>query len=56
MQEAFIARTNELQRRMADDGLDAVLLTDPDSLYYLSGYWGYLGVEFGLSPEAAAQA
>lgn len=47
MQDAFIARTAELQRRMADDGLDAVLLTDPDSIYYISGYWGYLGVEFG---------
>jgi len=32
---------------MADENIDAVLLTDPDSIYYFSGYWGYLGIEFG---------
>ena len=47
MNQAFTQRTVELQRRMADRAVDAVLLSDPDSIYYLSGYWGYLGVEFG---------
>ena len=47
MAQAFMARTGELQRRMADDGFDAILLSDVDSIYYLSGIWGYLGVEFG---------
>ncbi len=47
MNQAFMQRTAELQRRMADRAIDAVLLTDPDSIYYLSGYWGYLGIEFG---------
>ena len=47
MHEAFSARMAELQRRMADDRLDAALLTDADSIYYLTGYWGYLGTEFG---------
>ncbi len=41
------ARAAELQRRMADDGIDLLLLTDPDSIYYVSDYWGDLGVEFG---------
>ena len=47
MRDAFIRRTTEFQRRMADKAIDAALLTDPDSIYYLAGYWGYLGVEFG---------
>lgn len=32
---------------MADEGVDLLLLTDPDSVYYVSGYWGYLGVDWG---------
>jgi Xaa-Pro aminopeptidase len=47
MRERLIERTRELQRRMADAEVDAALLTDPDSIYYLAGYWGYLGIEFG---------
>ncbi len=47
MEEPFERRTRELQRRIADEGIDLMLLTDPDSVYYLSGYWGDLGVEFG---------
>ena len=39
-------RVAELQRRMADDRIDAFLLTDPDSVYYFTAYWGYLGMEF----------
>ncbi len=44
---AFQRRTIELQRRLADAGVDVFLVTHPDSIYYLSGYWGDLGVEFG---------
>jgi len=47
MHEQFVARTLELQRRLADRDVEAALLTDPDTIYYLSGYWGYLGIEFG---------
>jgi Xaa-Pro aminopeptidase len=47
MRDTLIERTVTLQRRMADEGIDAILLTDPDSVYYVSGFWGYLGVEFG---------
>jgi len=32
---------------MADEHIDVMILSDPDSIYYISGYWGYLGVEFG---------
>jgi Xaa-Pro aminopeptidase len=32
---------------MADEHVDVMLLSDADSIYYVSGYWGYLGVEFG---------
>jgi Xaa-Pro aminopeptidase len=47
MDDTFATRVAELQRRLADDGLDAALLGDPDTIYYLTGYWGYLGTEFG---------
>ncbi|MFC2059202.1 M24 family metallopeptidase [Chloroflexota bacterium] len=40
-------RVLELQRRMAEKDIGAVLITDPDSIYYFSGYFGYLGVDFG---------
>ena len=41
------ARSAELQRRMADAGVDLALLTDQDTIAYYGGFWGYLGVEFG---------
>jgi len=47
MEERYMRRTAELQQRMRDDDIDAVLLTDPDSITYLAGYWGYLGMEWG---------
>ncbi len=47
MKDVFIARTRELQRRIKDEGIDVLLLTDPNSVYYISAYWGDLGVEFG---------
>jgi Xaa-Pro aminopeptidase len=43
----FQGRTKELQRRMADEGLDLLLLTNADSIYYYTAYWGDLGLEFG---------
>lgn len=47
MENLSQARAAELQRRMVDEGIDLLLLTDPDSIYYVSDYWGDLGVEFG---------
>lgn len=40
-------RTHELQRRMADEAVDIFLLDDPDSVFYFSGYCGYVGLELG---------
>ena len=40
-------RTEAFQRRLADGGVDAALLTDPDAIAYLAGVWNYLGVEWG---------
>jgi Xaa-Pro aminopeptidase len=47
MSDSLNARCAELQRRMADDGLDLFVFDDADSIFYLSGFWGYLGMEFG---------
>ena len=47
MHDIYKRRVAELQRRMKDAGLDGFLLTDPDSVYHLTAYWGYLGMEFG---------
>jgi Xaa-Pro aminopeptidase len=43
----FQGRTKELQRRMADEGIDLLLLTNADSIYYYTAYWGDLWREFG---------
>jgi Xaa-Pro dipeptidase len=34
-------RLADLQLRLKDCGIEGALFTDPDSLYWLSGYWGY---------------
>jgi Xaa-Pro aminopeptidase len=43
----YAARMNELRRRMAGAGLDVALITDDDSVYYLTGYYDYLHMDFG---------
>ena len=43
----FEARMQDLRRRMADHGLDVALITDDDNIYYLTGYYDYLHMEFG---------
>ncbi len=53
------ARTESLQGRLAQAGVDLAVLTDEDSIAYYGGFWGYLGVEFGrptfmLVPKDAA--
>jgi len=40
-------RVVALQRDLADVDIAAVLITCSDSIYYLTGYVGYLDVEFG---------
>ena len=41
MKAQYEQRIIELQRRLRDDGVDGALVSDPDSIFYLSGYWGY---------------
>jgi Xaa-Pro dipeptidase len=41
MDAPYDARLAELQLRLKDSGIDGALFTDPDSLYWLAGYWGY---------------
>lgn len=43
----FQGRTVELQRRIRDTEIDLLLLTNADSIYYYTAYWGDLGLEFG---------
>ncbi len=40
-------RTVNLQARMKDQGIQRAVFTDESSIAYLSGFWGYLGIEFG---------
>lgn len=47
MLQAHLTRINELQRRMKDEGAGLFLVADPNSLFYLCGFWGYLSMEFG---------
>lgn len=41
----FQKRTQELQRRLKDEGIDMLIITNIDSIYYFSAYWGDLGLE-----------
>jgi len=46
LEEAKI-RTQALQARMKDEGIQKAVFTDESSIAYLAGFWGYLGIEFG---------
>lgn len=43
----FEARMDTLRTHMAQKGLDVALITDDDNVYYLTGYYDYLHMEFG---------
>ena len=47
MKNTLKARTERFQSRLADAGIDIAILTDEDSISWLAGFWGYLGIEFG---------
>jgi len=47
MNEAFQKRTIAFQSRLVEAGVDAGVIFDTDNIYYLSAYWGYLGIQFG---------
>lgn len=43
----YAAHMTELRRRMGEAELDLALITDDDNVYYLTGYYDYLHMEFG---------
>jgi Xaa-Pro aminopeptidase len=43
----YSRRMNELRRRLEEQGLDGAIITDDDNVYYLTGYYDYLHMEFG---------
>jgi len=43
----FRDRLNRFQSKLAGDGIDVALITDDDNVYYLTGYYDYLHMEFG---------
>ncbi|MBO6776378.1 MAG: aminopeptidase P family protein [Marinibacterium sp.] len=43
----FEAQMNTLRVEMGKKGLDVAIITDDDNVYYLTGYYDYLHMEFG---------
>ncbi len=43
----FEYRTRELRNRMQKSGIDIAVITDDDAVYYYTGYYDYLHMEFG---------
>ncbi len=43
----FSERMDTFRRRLARAGIDVALITDDDNVYYLTGYYDYLHMEFG---------
>ncbi len=43
----FAKRMDELRRRIGEEGFDVALITDDDAVYYFTGYYDYLHMEFG---------
>jgi Xaa-Pro aminopeptidase len=43
----FEQRMQELRDRLGDAGIDCAVITDDDSVYYLTGYYDYLHMDFG---------
>ena len=43
----FSARMLAFRERLAEAGIDVALITDDDNVYYLTGYYDYLHMEFG---------
>ena len=43
----FTERMDSFLCRLVDDGIDVALITDDDTVYYLTGYYDYLHMEFG---------
>jgi Xaa-Pro aminopeptidase len=43
----YIHRLSGLQERLKEKNIDVAVICDPDSVCYFSGFWNYLGTEFG---------
>ena len=43
----FSLRMQTFRGRLAEAGIDVALITDDDNVYYLTGYYDYLHMEFG---------
>lgn len=43
----FEDRVSRFQSRLDEAGIDVALITDDDNVYYLTGYYDYLHMEFG---------
>ncbi len=43
----FTERLTRFQNRLSEAGIDVALITDDDNVYYLTGYYDYLHMEFG---------
>lgn len=43
----FATRMQSFRNRMQEAGIDVALITDDDNVYYLTGYYDYLHMEFG---------
>lgn len=43
----FAERLTRLRAHLVDAGIDVALITDDDNIYYLTGYYDYLHMEFG---------
>ena len=52
----FADRLSSFQRRLFDAGIDVALITDDDNVYYLTGYYDYLHMEFGRPTVLAVPA
>ncbi len=55
MNASHAARLTDLQARMAEARIDLLVLQDPDTIAWLAGYWGYLGMEFGRATLLVVQ-
>lgn len=45
--DIFVRRLSGLRQRMAEAAIDIAVITDDDSIYYYSGYYDYLHMDFG---------
>ena len=43
----FEQHLQQLRVKLAESGIDVALITDDDSVYYYTGYYDYLHMEFG---------